>query len=109
MPFNITKVFGHEVPVVLKAFQYGFEHPSFSREDIQRATGLDEATWRRYWQNMRMVVELGDNTFCLTTEATGIYLQLLSYQHAERQARIATVLSAVAIVISIVLAVFLHK
>lgn len=49
-----------------------------------------------------MVEELDPNLFCLTTEATALYLQLLSYQHAERQARNANTKATLALIIALI-------
>jgi hypothetical protein len=97
---KITDFFGNEAPVVLRVIEYGFSHPEFTQKQIQEVAGVDDATWRRYWKNLKMVIDLDDGRFCLTTEAIGIYLQIISFQHAEREARRAHHLATLAIVIS---------
>lgn len=99
---KIAKLFGNDVPVVLRVIEYGFDRPQFSREEIQTAAGLDDATWQHYWQRVKMVIQLDDNLFCLTMEAVAIYLQLISFQHAEREARRANRLATIALIIALV-------
>jgi hypothetical protein len=99
---NPLDFFGRDAPVVLRVIEYGFKHPEFTKADIQAAAEVDDATWHRYWQHLKMVVELGDGYFCLTTEAVGIYLQIISFQHAERQARRANCLATVAIIVALI-------